>query len=346
MRLVIALPLQPELYMTSTSIKNSLSAAAACAIIALYILVSKGGDSMLLFDTHADTLHRRAKHPGDVCDISLSGLKAGGVSVQTMALFVGDSARLPDIAHTFDLMLKEAEQLRREGWAQLTDYRDARAGETAFILSVEGCDLLDGGLSLLESWRKMGVRMAALTWNYENCVGVPAKVDQTAPLKAFGREAAREMKRLGIAPDTSHLNERGFYDLLDMGLSPLASHSCCRALCHHFRNLTDDQLRALFQAGGYVGVNFYPCFLSDDSRAGLDTVCDHVLHMLELGGDGHVGFGSDFDGIECKPEGLSGPQDFPALLNALRLRGLNEDQIEGIAGKNLIRYYDRIDPRS
>lgn len=300
---------------------------------------------MLLCDTHADTLYARARHPGAPCDVTLARLKAGGVSVQTLALYVGGSPELPRIADAFSAMERETDALRREGWKQLFDYRDVRAGESAFVLSVEGCDLLDGDLSRLAAWRKMGVRMAALTWNYENCVAVPASAGPDAPLKPFGREAVREMGRLGIAVDVSHLNQRGFYDLLEMGARPLASHSCCAALCGHRRNLTDDQLRALFQAGGYVGINFYPHFLRETGEAGLADVGDHVLHMLEMGGEGKIGFGSDFDGIEVKPAGLAGPQDFPALLSLLRKRGLTEAQVRGVAGESLLRYYDRIDPR-
>lgn len=302
---------------------------------------------MILIDTHADTLHRRAMHPGADTDITPDRLRRGGVTVQTMALFVGGSPDLTDIARTFDRMWQTGEEMKAAwGLSFLTDYRDAAEGENAFVYSVEGCDLLNGDLALLSDWRGRGVRMAALTWNYENCVGTPAKLDADKPLKPFGRAAVQEMVRLGIAPDTSHLNRRGFFDLLEMGARPLASHSCCAALCAHCRNLTDDQLKALFEAGGYVGVNFYPWFLHAEGRAGLDTVCDHILHMMELGGAGMIGFGSDFDGIECKPRGLNGPQDFPALLSALRRRGLSERDIEGIAGENLLRYYDRIDPRA
>ena len=301
---------------------------------------------MRIIDTHADTLHRRAIHPGAALDVTPERLRQGGISVQTMALFVGGSPTLEDIARTFQAMWQMGAQMEAEGLPRLTDYRDTQEGQTAFIYSVEGCDLLSGNLSLLTEWREKGVRMAALTWNYENCIGTPAKLDQDAPLKPFGREAAREMAHLGIAIDTAHLNRRGFFDLLDMGFKPLASHSCCAALCGHCRNLTDDQLKALFEAGGYVGVNFYPWFLSDDGRADLNTVCDHILHMLDLGGDDHVGFGSDFDGIECKPDGLNGPQDVPQLLQALKRRGLTDRQIRGIAGENLLRYYDRIDPRT
>lgn len=300
---------------------------------------------MILCDTHADTLYARARHPGADYDVTLPRLRQGGVCVQTLALYVGGSPELPHIAQVFSAMEREAEAFRDEGLMRLDDYRDAREDQNAFVLSVEGCDLLAGDLSGLAAWRKMGVRMAALTWNYENCVATPASVDDDSPLKPFGREAVKEMRRLGIAPDTSHLNRRGFFDLLEMGVVPLASHSCCAALCSHRRNLSDDQLRALFQAGGYVGVNFYPRFLREEGQAGIQDVCAHVLHMMELGGEEQIGFGSDFDGIEIKPAGLSGPQDFPALLSALKAHGLTEKQLRGIAGENLLRYYDRIDPR-
>ncbi len=300
---------------------------------------------MLLFDTHADTLFRRWQRPGNEMDITPEKLRQGGVTVQTMALFVGDSPKLPDIAQAFEGMLQAGAALEKEGIKRLSDYREAREGEVAFIYSVEGCDLLDGSVSLLSAWREQGVRMAALTWNYENCLGMPAMTDAGVPLKPFGKKAVMEMLRLGIAPDASHLNQRGFYDLLDMGAVPVASHSCCQALCDHPRNLTDHQLKMLFQAGGYVGVNFCPGFLRQGGQADLNDLCDHVIHMLELGGDGHVGFGSDFDGIDEKPRGLEGPQCFPALLDALKRRGLSNMEIENAAGKSLLGYYDRIDPR-
>lgn len=298
---------------------------------------------MLLFDTHADTLFRLCFPYGEneEMDVTREKLLKGGVSVQVMAMFVGRSD-LKSIRIAFDKMLAKKEEMKAAGFRQVDDLKEAKDGEAAFMLSVEGCDLLDGHGEMIAEWRKQGVRMAALTWNYENCVATPASRDATTGLKPFGREAVREMQRLKMAVDVSHLNEKGFYELLEMGVIPLASHSCCRKLCNHVRNLTDDQLKALFSAGGYVGVNFYPAFLRRDEKAGIADVCDHVLHMLEMGGEGKIGFGSDFDGIEMKPEGLMGPQDFPKLLDALRRRGLDEKMIRGIAGENLLQYYDRI----
>ena len=300
---------------------------------------------MLICDTHCDTLHKLNAHPGWPLDVTMERLKAGGVSLQTLALFVGRDPSPEAVRKHFDGMLRHFERLRGEGWTQVTDPRDAEDGQVRFMLSIEGCEIFGRSLDSIAEWRQRGVRMAAITWNYLNALGTPAKINATDGLTPFGRQAVREMARLGIAPDTSHLNERGFYDILEMGVVPVASHSCCRALCGHFRNLTDDQLKALFEAGGYVGLNFYPAFLSDDGRCTLDTLADHLLHMLELGGEGMIGFGSDFDGIEEKVPGLEHPGDLPALFDTLERRGITGTTLEGIAGKNLQRYYDRFDPR-
>ena len=272
---------------------------------------------MLICDTHCDTLYKLAVHPEEAPDVTMERLKAGGVSLQTLALYVGGDPRPEPVRKLFSGMLRQFDRLKAAGWLQVDDPREAEDGKVKVMLSIEGCEIFGDSLEAIAEWRQRGVCMAAITWNYVNALGTPAKVNTTDGLTPFGRQAVREMVRLGIAPDTSHLNERGFYDILEMGIAPVASHSCCRALCGHARNLTDDQLKALFQAGGYVGLNFYPWFLSDDGQCTLDTLADHLLHMLELGGEGMVGFGSDFDGIEVKVPGLEHPGDLPALFETL-----------------------------
>ncbi|MBQ4435233.1 MAG: dipeptidase [Clostridia bacterium] len=296
---------------------------------------------MLICDTHCDTLYKLAVHPEESLDVTMERLKAGGVSLQTLALYVGGDPRPEPVRKLFSGMLRQFDRLKAAGWVQVDDPREAEDGKVKVMLSIEGCEIFGDSLEAIVEWRQRGVRMAAITWNYVNALGTPAKVNTTDGLTPFGRQAVREMVRLGIAPDTSHLNERGFYDILEMGIAPVASHSCCRALCGHARNLTDDQLKALFQAGGYVGLNFYPWFLSDDGQCTLDTLADHLLHMLELGGEGMVGFGSDFDGIEVKVPGLEHPGDLPALFETLERRGITGSVLEGVAGRNLLKYYDR-----
>lgn len=297
---------------------------------------------MLLCDTHADTLYAIAMHPDRERDVTAHTLKAGNVNLQTMALFVGGSKDAESIRTAYDKMKNAIAVLGQEGLVRLYSPADAREGQTGFMLSIEGCDILSGSLALLSEWQQLGIHIAALTWNHENSLATPAVIDQSAPLKPFGQRAVKAMYQMGIAPDISHLNRQGMFDILDMGLIPMASHSCCSALCPHPRNLTDQQLKMLFEAGGYVGVNFYPAFLNENGRAEIQDVVRHITHMLEMGGEGHIGFGSDFDGIETKPRGLTGPDCFPALLDALRKSGIPEDTVRGIAGENLMNYFRRI----
>lgn len=211
------------------------------------------------------------------------------------------------------------------------------------MLSVEGGEVFEKDIASVEAWREKGVRMAALLWNNENRIGYPAKGGDKRGLTAYGIQVVKEMQRLGMAVDTSHLNEQGFYDIFaKTNLPPMASHSCCKALCGHARNLTDEQLKLMIREGGYVGVNFYPYFLSDDGKADITRVVEHIDHICQLGGEKIVGFGSDFDGIECAPVGLTSPADMPALVDALLRRGYGEEAVAGIAGMNLLDYYKRI----
>ncbi|MBR6526053.1 MAG: membrane dipeptidase [Clostridia bacterium] len=296
---------------------------------------------MLICDTHADTLFTAAMEPEKKRDVTLDTLKKGGVNLQTLAMFVGDSKEIEAIRDCFGKMYKALDEFKQQGWKQVLSLRDAKEGETAFLLSVEGCDLLYDGMDIIDQWYNMGVRMAALTWNYQNVVATPACVNDTDKLTLFGVEVCRKLAEKKMAIDVSHLNEGGFWDLLDKGFVPLASHSCCRALCDHKRNLTDEQLKKLFEAGGYVGVNFFGRFLAPKGDITLELVADHLEHMLEMGGEGKIGFGSDFDGCSLKPIHLDDPSGLPLLMDVCNRR-FGEKITRGIAGENLLKYYDRI----
>ena len=185
--------------------------------------------------------------------------------------------------------------------------------------------------------------MAALTWNNENEIGHSAKSGSKEGIKPRGWEILRAMAELKMAADTSHLNEAGFWDLIDRhSQPPMASHSCAKALCPHFRNLTDEQIRAMVSRGGWIGVNFYPSFLSADGHASVATICDHIDHMCQLGAAKNVGFGSDFDGIETTPVDCTSPADVPKILDELRRRGYSEEAVADIAGNNFLNYYRRL----
>lgn len=301
-------------------------------------------NGLTICDAHADTLWRLACEPDAQLDLSLPRLRAGGVALQVMAMFVGMDSAPEQVSALFERMLAARDALVAAGW-QFTDKpAEARPGQTRFMLSIEGCEPFESGLHTIDAYRALGVRMAAPTWNYQNKLGTPACVNQDDGLTAYGLAAVQHMQALGIAVDVSHLNIPGFYDILHKtDKPPLASHSCCRALCDHSRNLSDRQLIDLFATGGYVGVNFFPLFLAGEGKpCTIDTVVDHIDHMHHLGGAGMVGFGSDFDGISKKPVGLDNPADFPALIDRLRQRGYTDEQVRDIAGLSFIRYFERI----
>ena len=300
---------------------------------------------MYIADTHSDTLYAMGvQHaPADRLMITPERLRQGGVTLQVFALWTGGKGNKGDVAGIVRSELSQVPGLIAAGLRQVTDPADARDGEQCFMLSVEGGEVFEPGLHTVQLYRDKGVRMAALLWNNENALGYPAKSGDRRGLTDYGLQVAREMQRVGMAVDVSHLNEAGFYDLFaKTDRPPMASHSCCRALCDHFRNLTDEQLRLMIREGGFVGVNFYPNFLSGDGRADAALIARHIDHICQLGGAEIVGFGSDFDGIETTPDNVRHPGDIPNLLDELRRLGYDDAAVAGIAGENLKRYFARI----
>ncbi len=297
---------------------------------------------MLICDAHSDTLHAIRNDDRAKTDITLERLEKGHVNLQTLAMFVGDSEKMEDIELAFTQMLKAFEHLKQNGYVQAFDPSETQEGKVKVMLSIEGCEIFKESVDEIDRFKEMGVRMAALVWNYKNALGMPAKFDDTTGLTPFGKQAVKRMMQLKVAPDVSHLNIKGFYDVLEQGAVPVASHSCCRKLCNHFRNLNDDQLKAIFSVGGFVGVNFYPSFLNETGVATLDNVVDHIVHMMDKGGTKGVGFGSDFDGIETKVQGLENPLGYENLINQMRKRRFTEEEIKDVCGNNFLNYFKRI----
>ena len=299
---------------------------------------------MIICDTHCDVLWMRGFEPECTPCVTMDNMQKGGISLQTCALFSGTREAAKNPYQTGMRQLEIYRHLRdHEGWYQVHSPLEAEEGKVRTMLSIEGGEVLEGSILRLEEFAEYGVRMIALTWNRENEIGSPACDDTDAGIKEEGWKLLRKMAELHIAADTSHLNEAGFYDLIDHhSQPPMASHSCAKALCGHYRNLTDDQIRKLASRGGWIGVNFCPAFLSEDGKATVSTLCDHIDHMCQLGAAGNVGLGSDFDGISHTPVGVSSPAEVPNIFEELRARGYSEEAVAGIAGLNFLRYYERL----
>ncbi|MDR2657199.1 MAG: dipeptidase [Oscillospiraceae bacterium] len=301
---------------------------------------------MILIDTHCDTLSVMAGLGGDINvpgqTITPDRMREGGVTTQVCTLFAGLEGPAGDPAGLAQKQLAAIHCFTDEGIRHIKEYGEIKDGVPSVLLSVEGAEIFEGSLDSLRKYYDAGVRMCALTWNHENQLGHPHCGDTEKPLKPFGWDAVREMNSLGIAVDVSHLGTGGFWDLIEHAEKPpMASHSCCLALQPRWtRNLSDEQIKALIARGGWIGMNFCSAFLSDN-RATIGDIVRHIVHIAELGGVKHVGFGSDFDGIPCNPIGLDGPHEFPNLISALRER-FGESEVEGIAGLNFIEYTKRL----
>jgi membrane dipeptidase len=292
---------------------------------------------MFVADAHCDTLYQiaiKGTRPNQ-CVVTPGRLEAGGVGLQTFALFAGREGPKGTPYADGLAMLAAASWLNAPMLTGVLP--DLPPQKPMGIFSCEGGEMLEGSLERLAEFQQAArLRMIALTWNFENEIGHPAAKGAKPGLKPFGIKLLAAMDRYGILADVSHLNEAGFWDVCEhTSLPPIASHSDCRWLCDVPRNLKRDQVRAIIDRGGFIGINFYSDFLRADGPATLDDVVRHIDALCELGGEHVIGFGSDFDGIERWPEGLGDPSGFPALLEALRKRGYNESTLEGIAGLNL-----------
>ena len=201
----------------------------------------------------------------------------------------------------------------------LSDEKNEPACRRVFpILAVEDARLLPHPECLRTLYDK-GVRLLTLTWKGHSRYGGSWDTDEG--LTKQGAELLRLAGELGVAIDLSHASDRLFFEALPLaekwGTRLLASHSNSRALCPHPRNLTDEMFRALVRQGGLVGVSIVPHHLAAGRPARFSDVIDHFLHFLSLGGEESLAFGSDFDGVEELPSGVTGIESVPALYDAL-----------------------------
>ena len=208
-------------------------------------------------------------------------------------------------------------------------------GKMSAILTLEGTAGIDYNPALLEDLWAIGFRVTSLGWNERN--PLTGSNVTGGGLTDLGREYVREAQRLGMRVDVSHISDEGFWDILKITDAPIiATHSNSRAVHNHSRNLTDEMFRAIRETGGVAGYNACRDFTGENPN--LDTVCDHILHFMELDPNGkHIALGGDLDGVEAMPDGFEGVQSYPALARKLLDRGLTEENVMDIFWNNAIR---------
>jgi membrane dipeptidase len=312
----------------------------------------------IIVDGHCDTILEIMNHKRNLEKKSTTGhldiprMKEGGINVQFFAVFIEDIYKpdrsLKRTLQLIDCFYKEIER-NRDDISLVINYNQIKeinkAGKIAAILSIEGGEALEGDLGVLRVLYRLGVRLLTLTWNQRNRIADGMGESRTGSgLTEFGLKVIDEMNDLRMLIDVSHLSETGFWDVIKRSKTPIVvSHSNCYALCPHLRNLKDEQIKALADKDGVIGITFVPDFLTQEKRkTSVKDVVKHIDYLVEKVGVDYVGLGSDFDGTGELPLGLEGVDKIPNLTEELLDRGYKEREIEKILGGNFLRVFRKV----
>ena len=289
--------------------------------------------------------------------VDLARLKKGGCLAQNFALFTR-LKKDPDpygfargACRLFKEELAENDDMIRQAVTVEEILRNDRDGRMSGVLTIEEGGICNGSTDVLRDFYREGVRMMTLTWNYENDLAYPNKVDMNTGismpetehgLKKKGIEFVELMEEIGMAVDVSHLGDAGFWDVAEIMKKPFAaSHSNARAIAGHTRNLTDEMIRTMAERGGVMGINYCPVFLDDREDGGtsrISAMVRHIKHIRNVGGIECIGLGSDFDGISGTLE-IDSPSAVHLLEEALYRNGFTQTEVEKIFYRNVLRFY-------
>lgn len=317
--------------------------------------IKMSNSERIICDLHCDTLLRLAKGQSLAEDsekghLDLPKLKRGGINVQVFACWISPKYLSHQannkLLKLIDLFYQEIDKNSNEislatGLEEIQ--RITTSGKIAAILAIEGGHslALEGNLANLRNFYRLGVRILTLTWNNSNEIGTAAadKRIRKFGLTPFGQEVIREMNRLGMIIDLSHVSEKTFWNVMKITRKPvIASHSCVKALNEHFRNLSDKQICALAKSGGLIGINFCPGFLSRNRRpSDVESVVEQIDYIKNLVGIDYVAIGSDFDGISKVPRELEDASKIPNLIKTLQKRKYAEEEINKVLAENFLR---------
>lgn len=291
----------------------------------------------------------------------------GGVNIIVAALFI-EGAFLPEMALRRALGQVSAlyEEVKESPEKLMMCYNGEdmeaarQSGKIGFLLSIEGAEPLGTDLSLLRVFYELGVRNLGLVWSRRNAVGdgsffTAVKEGRKGGITHFGVRVIEEAERLGMTIDVSHLNDEGFWDVMEFSTKPvIASHSNARSLCGTMRNLTDEQIKAVASTNGVIGINAVNFLVSDDdANSNPEYLINHIDYMVELVGIQHVGLGLDLcddfmkyvspdelAGMPRKPfDVIKGHHCLPVFVDGLIRRGYQESDLEALLGGNFLRIF-------
>ena len=316
---------------------------------------------ILSVDTHTDTplwftrgdfsVGKRKSN-----QVNIQKMEEGKLDSQFLAIFLAQKER--DEASS-QAAVEKCLKMIENTYADVAKYQDAcgialteedalrlkAEGKKAFFLGIENGYAIGKDIKNVKKFKDMGIQYMTLSHSYDNdiCNSSSHTEDASKGLTAFGRKVVKEMNKVGMMIDVSHVSEGTFWDVIKYSKDPIfASHSSVKALCDHDRNLTDDQLRALAKNGGVIQICIYDGYLNNDAKAAsIDDIVKHIDHAVKVAGIDHVGIGSDFDGgggvLGCK-----GDNDLINITVKLIEKGYSEEDIRKIWGGNFFRVMNQV----
>jgi membrane dipeptidase len=310
---------------------------------------------MKVIDLHCDVLYQLAKmeepfsyEDADMLQANKKRLIAGEVQVQFFAIFISPeipqhekfmaALRQIELFHT-KVLTPNPEMIHITDWSQLDGLQEGQIGA---VLTLEGLDLIGEDLGKLYLLLDAGIKLVGLTWNPANAVAHGADQEPHLGLTDFGHQVIDVLNERNVLIDVSHLNEQSFWDVIKVAKHLVASHSNSRSLCDHPRNLSDDQARALVEAGGHIHLVYYPAFIKAvNDNLKLEDLMQHFAHFAQLVGSEHLGLGSDFDGITVFVEDLRDAGDTQQVIHALH-NHFTDKEVQGIAFGNFKNYIQKV----
>lgn len=313
---------------------------------------------MKVFDAHSDiwsdvTVRRLAGETDVLRRRHMDRLARGGVEGSIFVIWVDPPYDADHMARTKDIMASIRAELDESGAVTVVHsyeemQRARAAGEFYVFIGIEGLAAIGEDVELINWYYDFGARHASLTWNEGNALATGVKGDPQRGLTDAGRRAVRKIQEKHMLLDMSHINVTSFWDVVDIASAPIAaSHSNCRALCDVPRNLTDEQLRAIRDLNGVVGLNAFNLFVDPDpARQDVEHLARHAAHMIDVMGIDHVGCGFDFfeflgqeamDSMtDSSPStiGLADCSQLPNLFRCFERMGMSQEEMEKIAFRN------------
>jgi membrane dipeptidase len=351
--------------------------------------------SSIVIDTHIDTtpkLQTDWKFTEEHKDghVDLPRMKRGGLNALFFSIYMSGTVTGPKAVNDSVERIAAVHRLAEEIPDQLVVCTTAeqvrranKQGKIAALMGMEGGHMINNSLAVLRMYAALGVRYLTLTHSI-NTDWADSSSDQPKHngLTAFGKDVVRELNRLGVMVDISHVSDKTFWDALETSRAPLiASHSSCRALSGHPRNLTDEMIKALARKGGVIQINYLDQYIDNNlyeywqkarplmneltskypgrenaakrreevakqfgppPKASWERIIDHIDHAVKLVGPNYVGLGSDFDGAGM-PEGMEDVSYLPKITEALLRKGYSEQDIRKILGENTIRLLGEVE---